>query len=187
MGVTGSVVIGSIVSVNASTEHTFSKQPVDRADLVAGVGVVGDCHAGAQVKHRSRVRADPTQPNLRQVHLIASELFDDLRQLGYEVAPAALGENLTTAGIDLHGLPTGTVLTIGDDVLVALTGLRNPCGQINGLAEGLQKQLLTHDADGRPVVRGGVMAVVLRGGPVAVGDAIRASVPDGPHHPLVRV
>jgi MOSC domain-containing protein YiiM len=180
-------VSATVVSVNVSAEHHFSKEPVERADLVAGVGVVGDCHAGAQVKHRSRVRADPTQPNLRQVHLIASELFADLRTVGYEVAPAALGENLTTAGIDLHALPTGTVLAVGEDVLLGLTGLRNPCGQINGLAAGLQRQLLTSDADGRPVVRGGVMAVVLRGGTVRPGDTVLATAPPGAPHPLVRV
>jgi MOSC domain-containing protein YiiM len=178
---------GSVVSVNVSAEHRFSKEPVGAAELVAGVGVVGDCHAGARVQHRSRVRADPTQPNLRQVHLIGRELFDDLRDAGYDVGPARLGENLTTAGLDLHGLPTGTVLAVGGDVLLALTGLRNPCAQINGLGAGLQRQLVTVDPGGHPVVRGGVMAVVLRGGRVAVGDAVRASVPTGPHHPLVRV
>jgi MOSC domain-containing protein YiiM len=180
-------VTGSVVSVNVSAEHRFSKQPVGGAELVAGVGLAGDCHAGAQVRHRSRVRADPTQPNLRQVHLIGTELLEHLATLGFDVAPAALGENLTTAGLDLHSLPTGTVLGIGPDVLLGLTGLRNPCGQINGLAPGLQQQLITADADGKPVVRGGVMAVVLRGGTVTVGDAVRATVPDGPHHPLVRV
>ena len=122
----------SVISVHRSEGHSFSKAAVDEIVLVAGLGVTGDAHSGARVRHRSRVRADPSQPNLRQVHLMHAELHDELKSLGYSVAPGDLGENVTTRGVDLLSLSTGTVLKLGHDALVAVTGLRNPCDQIEG-------------------------------------------------------
>lgn len=154
--------------------------------LVEGQGVAGDAHCGVTVKHRSRVRADPSQPNLRQVHLIHRELFDDLAEAGYQVTPGALGENITTTGIDLLSLPVGTRLGIGEAV-VTVTGLRNPCQQINGLAPGLLKQVVRTDADGTVERLAGVMGIVSRGGVVAPRDAIGIELPPRPHHRLTRV
>ena len=155
--------------------------------LVAGVGVVGDAHAGPLVQHRSRVRADPTQPNLRQVHLIAGELFDELADAGHRVAPGDLGENVTTSGIDLHRLPVGSVLRLGGTALVAVTGLRNPCAQIEAFQSDLLEQVVHRDGSGALVRRAGVMGVVVLGGTVGVGDAIEVSEPPGPARPLDRV
>lgn len=179
--------MGTVVAVHVSPEHRFSKVAVEAVELVAGVGVAGDAHAGPVVRHRSRVRADPSQPNLRQVHLLPLEVLDALAAAGHEVAPGALGENVTTEGVDLHALGVGAVLALGGDALVALTGLRNPCGQIEGFRSGLLDQVRTRDADGRLVRRAGVMGVVVRGGTVRTGDGIEVAVPPGPHHPLERV
>jgi MOSC domain-containing protein YiiM len=177
----------TVLAVHACSTHEFSKSAAESIELVAGVGVVGDAHAGAQVKHRSRVAADPTQPNLRQVHLMHGELFDFVADKGYTVEPGNLGENITTSGIDILGLPTGTTLALGPDALVTLTGLRNPCGQINGFSEGLLKELVYNDEDGNTVRLGGVMSVVIRGGIVRPDDEIQIGLPPQPHHPLVRV
>ena len=177
-----------VAAVHRSSEHTFSKTQVDEIELVAGLGVVGDAHMGAQVKHRSRVRADPTQPNLRQVHLIPTELFTHVAAQGFEVGAGELGENITTTGIDLVSLPVGTVLRIGDDALVAITGLRNPCGQINGLREGLLEAVRERDDDGAITRRlAGVMGVVVHGGAIRPGDQIDVALPPEPHRPLERV
>src|SRR6476660_8546087 len=127
-----------VVAVQVSPAHTFSKQTVDAIMLREGLGVEGDAHCGATVKHRSRVAADPSQPNLRQVHLIHGELFETLKEGGHLVAPGDLGENITTQGIDLLALPVGSRLRIGETV-VTVTGLRNPCQQINGFQSGLLK------------------------------------------------
>ena len=176
-----------VTHLHRSDAHTFAKHPEASLELVAGIGVVGDAHAGATVRHRSRVARDPTQPNLRQVHLIPHEILDAVAADGFTVLPGQLGENVTTAGIDLHALPTGTVLRLGDDALIALTGLRNPCGQIDGVASGLRRALLPTGDDGEPCLRGGVMAVVVRGGKVRCGDGIEVARPPGPHRPLERV
>lgn len=167
-----------VAGVNRSATHTFSKTPVESITLLAGLGVDGDAHSGAQVKHRSRVAKDPTQPNLRQILLFPTELLDDLDERGYDVAPGALGENITTTGLDIFDLPTGTVLRLGGEAMIALTGLRNPCGQINGLHDGLLGELRTK-VDGETVRRGGVMAVVVHGGEVRTGDPIAVSLPPG--------
>lgn len=167
-----------VAGVHLSATHTFSKASVEAVTLVAGLGIDGDAHAGAQVKHRSRVAKDPTQPNLRQVLLFPVELLDDLGERGYDVAAGALGENITTAGLDIFGLPTGTVMRLGTEALIVLTGLRNPCGQINGLQDGLLGELRT-TVDGETVRRGGVMAVVVHGGDVRTGDPISISLPPG--------
>ncbi|MEM8905703.1 MAG: MOSC domain-containing protein [Actinomycetota bacterium] len=176
-----------VAAVHRSSDHTFSKRSVDEIELVAGVGVTGDAHAGARVRHRSRVAADPTQPNLRQVHLIHAELFGRVEGSGHVVGPGDLGENVTTRGLDLLGLATGTTLAIGDDVLLAITGLRNPCGQIDGFSRGLRSELIVDDDEGGTLRLAGVMAVVVRGGAVRPGDPIGVAAPAGNHHPLVRV
>jgi MOSC domain-containing protein YiiM len=172
-----------ILAVNRSAGYTFSKPSIAEITLVAGLGVEGDVHSGARVKHRHRVAQDPDQPNLRQVHLIQSELFDEVAAAGFTVAPGDLGENITTVGIDLLALPTGTALRIGDEALITLTGLRHPCGQIDGFQEGLLGELLQR-VDGRTVRRGGVMAVVVQGGRVRPGDVIEVGLPPGDHTPM---
>ncbi len=179
--------IARVVAVHCSSSHEFSKRSVDAIELVAGIGVEGDAHAGARVKHRSRVAADPTQPNLRQVHLLHAELFEQVRGKGFVVEPGALGENITTEGIDLLGLPAGATLAIGPDALIAVTGLRNPCGQINGFSDGLLPELVYNDETGATVRLGGVMSVVIRGGTIRAGDSIGVGLPPTPHHPLERV
>lgn len=154
------------------------KPTVDRIELLVGRGVAGDAHCGTEVKHRSRVAKDPTQPNLRQVHLIGVELHDRLRDEGYGVAPGEMGENVLTSGIDLLGLTTGTRLALGDDAQVEVTGLRNPCPQLDGLHPGLKGAVLDRDDRGALVRLAGVMAVVTTGGVVRPGDTVRlASVP----------
>ncbi|MEU4176268.1 MOSC domain-containing protein [Streptomyces sp. NPDC026589] len=178
---------GAVTAVSTSGGHTFSKESRDSVTLLAGLGVEGDAHAGETVKHRSRVAQDPTQPNLRQVHLIHEELFTELADAGFTVAPGELGENLTTRGIDLLALPTGTRLRIGDDAVVEVTGLRNPCLQIEAFQEGLLKQVVGRDATGAVVRKAGVMSVVRRGGVVRPGDTVTAELPAGPHRPLERV
>jgi MOSC domain-containing protein YiiM len=178
---------GSVVAVALSPTHGFSKQPREAVRLVEGLGVEGDAHAGRTVQHRSRVRRDPAQPNLRQVHLIAGELLSELAGLGYDVPPGALGENVTTSGIDLLGLPTGTVLRIGATAQVEVTGLRNPCVQIDRFSPGLLGEVLGRDEAGEVVRRAGVMAVVLRSGEVRVGDRLAVVLPPTPHTPLAPV
>ena len=173
--------------VHRSEAHRFSKQPAAEIILVAGLGVEGDAHCGSTVQHRSRVAADPTQPNLRQVHLIQGELHDDLAAEGFVVGPGDLGENITTRGIDLLSLTTGTVLCIGGRALIALTGLRNPCGQINGFRPGLLDAVVDRSPGGQVVRKAGVMGVVLLGGVARPGDGIELRIPPGPAVPLERV
>ncbi|MBP7565332.1 MAG: MOSC domain-containing protein [Burkholderiaceae bacterium] len=173
-----------VLAVHASATHSFSKSPLAQIDLVEGLGVAGDAHSGATVKHRSRVARNPHQPNLRQVHLMHAELFDDLARQGFTVAPGQLGENITTRGLALLDLPEGTTLHIGSDAVVRLTGLRNPCHQIDGFQRGLMQAVLDRDADGQLVRKAGVMGVVLAGGLVRAGDAIRVALPPGPHDRL---
>ncbi len=179
--------VASIVALHRSPAHGFSKDPADALELIAGIGVAGDVHAGPLVQHRSRVAIDPTQPNLRQVHLIASELFDVLAAAGHRVRPGDLGENITTRDLDVHALTVGTVLLLGDDALVAVTGLRNPCAQIERFQTGLLGQVAFRGDDGALVRRAGIMGVVVRGGVVAVADPILAARPPGPARPLERV
>ncbi len=173
-----------VLAVHSRAEYMTSKQVRESITLVAGLGVEHDAHSGKTVKHRSRVRQDPAQPNLRQVHLIHSELFDDLRDKGFEVGPGLMGENITTSGIDLLSLPTGTVLHVGSSAVVEITGLRNPCSQLDELIPGLMKAVLDRDASGEVVRKVGVMSIVLAGGPVVHGDAISVQSPSGPQRPL---
>lgn len=176
-----------VVGLAVDDEHRFSKVPRRRMTLLEGLGVEGDAHCGETVQHRSRVRRDPSQPNLRQVHLLQSEFFDLAREHDFELAAGNLGENITTAGIDLLGLPRDTRLRIGPDTVVRLTGLRNPCAQIDNFRRGLLKVAVTTRADGAVVRRTGVMGVVESGGQVGVGDGIVVELPPEPHVVLERV
>lgn len=176
-----------VVSVSSSPVHAFSKPVESSITLVAGLGVQGDAHCGVTVKHRSRVAQDPSQPNLRQVHLIHSELFAELAGKGFQVASGQLGENITTAGIDLLSLPTDTVLQIGGQVALRLTGLRNPCAQLDGYRRGLTAAVLGRTPDGKLVRKAGVMSVVLTGGVVQPGDPIRVVLPAEPHRAMEKV
>ncbi|MER7850207.1 MOSC domain-containing protein [Kitasatospora sp. NPDC096077] len=178
---------GTVVAVSSNAEYSFSKPNRTGITLLAGLGVEGDVHAGVTVRHRSRVAKDPTVPNLRQVHLIHRELLTELDGLGFDVAPGALGENITTEGVDLLGLPVGAVLRIGPEAEVEVTGLRNPCLQIDDYRPGLLKQVVHRAADGTVVRRAGIMGVVRTGGPVRPGDPITVELPAGPHRPLDRV
>ncbi len=178
---------GIVTAVSSSPAHLFSKTNQERIELLEGLGVAGDAHMGATVKHRSRVARDPSQPNLRQVHLIHAELHDELRAAGFAVAAGQMGENITTRGVDLLGLPAGTRLHLGATVVVELTGLRNPCLQIEAFQTGMLAAVLDRDAQGQLVRKAGVMGVVLAGGAVLPGDAIRVELPPPPHNPLAPV
>jgi MOSC domain-containing protein YiiM len=168
---------GIVTAVSRSPKHTFSKPNVGSIRLLAGLGVEDDAHLGRTVKHRSRVARDPTQPNLRQVHLIHAELHDELRAAGFAVSAGELGENVTTRGVDLLGLATGTRLHLGDSAVVEITGLRNPCGQLDRFQKGLMAAVLARDPQGNLVRKAGIMAVVLSGGEVRAGDAIGVELP----------
>jgi MOSC domain-containing protein YiiM len=178
---------GAVVAVSSNGEHSFSKPGRDSITLLAGLGVQGDAHAGVTVQHRSRVAQDPTQPNLRQVHLIPEELFREVSQAGFTVAPGDLGENITTAGIDLLGLPVGTLLELGSEAVVEVTGLRNPCLQIDDFQHGLLRQVVGRDENGTIVRKAGIMGIVVTGGEVRPGDPISVRLPDPPFRPLDRV
>ncbi|WP_231873273.1 MULTISPECIES: MOSC domain-containing protein [Kitasatospora] len=178
---------GSVVAVGRSEGHSFSKPNLDGIRLVAGIGVEGDTHAGVTVQHRSRVAQDPTQPNLRQVHLMHQELFEELAEAGFAVAPGDLGENVTTRGVDLLGLPVGALLRLGEDAVVEVTGLRNPCAQIDDFQRGLLKQLVRRAEDGSLIRRAGIMGVVRSGGEIRPGDGVTVTLPPEPHRPLDRV
>ncbi|MCU0537509.1 MAG: MOSC domain-containing protein [Hydrococcus sp. Prado102] len=178
---------GIAIAVSRNTEHAFSKFNQESIRLLTGLGVEGDAHIGAKVKHRSRVAIDPTQPNLRQVHLIHAELHDELRAADFIVSAGQMGENITTRGIDLLGLPTGTRLHIGDLAIVELTGLRNPCSQLDRFQPGLMAAVLGRDEQGKLIRKAGVMGIVAVGGEVRPGDPIRIELPPEPHQPLDRV
>ncbi len=176
-----------VTSVCSSGVHGFSKQTKDHIRLLTGLGVEGDAHMGVTVKHRSRVAADPTQPNLRQVHIIHEELFEELAGKGFSVAPGDMGENISTRGIDLLSLPRGTRLHIGVEAIVEVTGLRNPCKQIDDFQKGLLHAVLDRDADGGLVRKAGIMGIVLQGGLVQPDDTIQVELPLLPHIRLERV
>lgn len=176
--------VGKVTAVSRSATHTLIKPNEERIQLIAGLGVEGDAHAGKTVKHRSRVARDPSQPNLRQVHLIHAELHDELREAGFNVAAGQMGENITTRGIDLLSLPTGTRLRIGAEAVIEITGLRNPCAQLEKIQTGLMKAVLDRDEEGNLIRKAGVMAVVLASGPVEPGDPITIELPPETHQPL---
>ena len=174
---------GVVVAVSQSESHRFSKTPRLWINLLAGLGVEGDAHVGATVQHRSRVARDPSQPNLRQVHLLHEELFAELAARGFPLGSGDIGENILTRGVDLLSLPTDTILQIGRATL-RMTGLRNPCIQLDRFQRGLMAATLGRNADGNLIRKAGVMSVVVTGGDVRVGDAIEVLFPPKPHCPL---
>jgi MOSC domain-containing protein YiiM len=176
--------VARVVAVAASTVHGFSKETRPAIRLLEGLGVQGDAHHGVIVQHLSRLRRHPAAPNLRQVHLLPVELFDVLGSVGHRVVPGDLGENVATAGVDLLGIPTGTVLALGPSAEVEVTGLRNPCRQIDAFQAGLLRHVLARDPDGGVRRLAGVMGVVRRGGDVRPGDAVTVVLPAEPHRPL---
>lgn len=171
-----------VIAVALSATHTMSKPARESIHLLGGLGVEGDAHMGVTVKHRSRVAANPTAPNLRQVHLIHAELFDELRGKGFDIAPGQMGENITTSGIDLLALPRGTRLHLGD-AAIEITGLRNPCTQLDGIQPGLMEALLERTPGGL-IRKAGVMGIVVKGGELSVGQAVRTEHPAPPHEAL---
>jgi MOSC domain-containing protein YiiM len=178
---------GIVTAVSRSATHTFSKATQASLRLLPGLGIEDDAHMGVTVKHRSRVARDPNQPNLRQVHLIHAELLDELRTAGFSISVGQIGENVTTRGIDLLGLPSGTRLHLGDTAAVEVTGLRNPCAQLDDFQPGLMAAVLGRDEQGRLIRKAGVMGIVLVGGLVRPGDPIRVELPPEPRRPLVPV
>ncbi|CAN5558319.1 MOSC domain-containing protein [soil metagenome] len=175
---------GKVTAVSVSGTHTMSKPNQDSIRLISGLGVEVDAHLGTTVKHRSRVARDPGQPNLRQVHLIHAELHDELLDSGFDVAAGRMGENITTCGLDLLGLPAGTLLHLGNTAVVEVTGLRNPCAQLNGIQPGLMAATLGRDEHGNLIRKAGVMGIVITGGDVRPGDPVHAELPREPHQPL---
>lgn len=173
-----------MTAVSRSAKHTLTKLNQDSVRLLAGLGVEGDAHLGETVQHRSRVAREPSRPNLRQVHLMHAELHDDLVAAGFGVSPGQLGENVTTRGVDLLGLPAGTRLRLGATAVVEVTGLRNPCAQLDGIQPGLMAATLGRDEQGNLIRKAGVMGIVLAGGEVRPGDAIRVELPQQPHRSL---
>lgn len=164
---------GTVIGVARDEEHRFGKVPQPRIRLIAGLGVEGDAHAGATIRHRSRRKKNPEVPNLRQVHLLQAELFEELAEKGFSVRAAEMGENVTTSDIDLLGLPRGAKLRLGAQAVVKLTGLRNPCWQIDAnIGKGAMEATLDRAPDGTLVRKAGVMAIVIEGGEIAPGDAI---------------
>jgi MOSC domain-containing protein YiiM len=179
--------MSTVTAVFRSATHTMRKSLEPSIRLLAGLGVEGDAHMGVTVKHRSRVAADPTQPNLRQVHLIHSELHDQLHAKGFEVQAGEMGENITTRGLDLLALPVGSRLRVGSEAILEITGLRNPCLQLDGLEPGLMKAVLGRDPEGNLIRMAGIMGVVVAGGLVTAEDEILVELPPEPHRALERV
>lgn len=178
---------GTVTAVSRSATHTFEKSAGEGIRLLAGLGVEGDAHLGKTVRHRSQVRQDPARPNLRQVHLVHAELHDELNASGFSVSAGQMGENITTRGIDLLGLPTGTRLRLGRAATVEVTGLRNPCRQLNDFQPGLMEAVLDRDEHGNLIRKAGIMGVVLVGGEVHPGDEVRVELPAEPRRPLEKV
>lgn len=176
-----------VVAVSRSPTHTLTKPVAENIRLLTGLGVEGDAHQGVTVKHRSRVARNPDVPNLRQVHLMHAELFEELLGAGFAVNPGQMGENITTRGVDLLGLPRGALLHLGDEAIVEVTGLRNPCRQLDRIQLGLMAATLARDAKGNLVRKAGIMGIVIAGGEIRTGDPIRVQLPDGPQQPLLPV
>ncbi len=178
---------GRVVAVSLNPSHLFRKSTQDSIKLLAGLGVEGDAHCGKKVKHRSRVAKDPNQLNLRQVHVIHAELHDELNNAGFDILPGQMGENITTRGIDLLKLPTDTKLHIGNEAVIQVTGLRNPCGQLDNLKAGLKAAVLYKDSEGNIIRKAGIMSIVLASGEISAGDNIRIEFPPQPYRQLERV
>jgi MOSC domain-containing protein YiiM len=177
----------TVIALSKSETHSFSKINCDKLLLIKGLGIEGDAHMGTTVKHRSRVKQDASQPNLRQVHLIHSELFDEVALKGFQVFPGQIGENITTRGIDLLSLPKGTLLKIGNEVIIEVTGLRNPCSQLNTIKDGLMNAVLGKDANGNLILKAGIMGIVISGGEILLNDTIKVYLPQKPFVKLERV
>ena len=173
-----------VLAVGRSKEHDFSKYSEASIELVTGLGVADDCHRGETVQHRSRMNIKPAPPNLRQVHLIHAELFDEMGEIGHCITPLQLGENITTQNLDLLNLPTGALLRLGESAVVEVTGLRNPCPQIENFQAGLQDKLVVRNAEGKLMRKCGIMSIVKTGGHVEPGSRIVVDLPEGPHRPL---
>lgn len=178
---------GIVIAVSRSATHTFGKQVQDNIRLLAGLGVEGDAHLGTTVQHRSRVAADPSQPNLRQVHLIHSELHDELKAAGFSLSAGQMGENITTRGVNLLALPVGTILSIGSQAVIEITGLRNPCYQLDDFQPGLMAAVIARDLQGRLIRKSGIMGIIRTGGEIRPDDRIQVDLPPPPHHALDRV
>jgi MOSC domain-containing protein YiiM len=178
---------GSVEAVSSNTVHWISKVPQKNVDLLAGVGVRGDAHAGETVQHVARVKRDPSQPNLRQVHLLHIELIEELATRGFQVTPGQMGENILTRGVDLLKLSTGSLIQFPSGAVLEVTGLRNPCRQLEEVHLGLLQAVLDRDSEGNVVRKSGIMCVVLTGGLVWPGDQFKVSLPPAPHNPLVPV
>lgn len=176
-----------VAAVSSAAGHRFSKRPALWIHLTAGLGCDGDAHAGRTVKHRSRVARDPSRPNLRQVHLLHTELLDELRGKGFDIAPGQIGENVLTEGVDLLALSTGARLRLGDEAVVEITGLRNPCIQLDRFRPGLMAAVLDRAADGSLIRKAGVMGIVIACGDIRPGAPIAVEPPSGPHRPLIPV
>ncbi len=174
----------SVVAVSTGPTHSFHKANQPSIKLIAGLGVEGDAHAGTTVKHRSRVARNPNQPNLRQIHLIHVELHEELQNAGFAVAPGEMGENITTRGVDLLSLPMGTILHLGDSAIVEVTGLRNPCKQLDDFQPGLMAAVLSYDAQGNLIRKAGIMGIVRIGGQICAGDTIVVKLPPEPYEYL---
>lgn len=176
-----------VTTVSKSETYTFHKYNCDEINLIKNHGVEGDIHACKKVKHRSRVQKNPNQPNLRQVHLIHSELHDELKTKGFDVKAGQIGENITTVGIDLLNLPKGTILKIGESAQIEVTGLRNPCNQLNLFQKGLLNALIDKDEHGNLIRKSGIMGIVLESGIVRKDDLIEVVLPSKPFVKLERV
>ncbi len=176
-----------VLSVNKSATHSLVKTPQEKIELVTGQGVLGDAHFGKTVKHRYDAAKTPTKPNLRQVHLIHYELYQELNQKGFTIAPGEMGENLTTKDIDLLNLPKDTLLKIGDNCVLKVTGLREPCSQLNRLQKGLKQAVLGRDKNGNQILKAGVFAVVLKAGVIKKNDVVSISYPKKPFVALQKV
>ena len=179
-------IAGTVIAVSLSKKHTFSKERKDIIKLVEGLGVQGDAHSGSTVKHRSRVAQNPDQPNLRQVHLIQQELFEELSGR-FHIEPGQMGENITTAGINLLELPVNSILFLGHSAMIKITGLRNPCAQIDQFQPGLLNAVIEKDENGNLIRKAGIMGIVLESGEVKPGDEIRVELPPKPFKELERV
>ena len=173
---------GIVAGVFVSGGHTFSKSERYSVTLLQGLGIEGDAHCGSTVQHLSDRKKNSTRSNLRQLHLIQSELIEELNATGFDVRPGDLGENITTGQIDLPALPQGTLLRIGDTAVVEITGLRTPCFKIERFRKGLRSAVTEHRHGGPATLKGALMAIVVAGGVVNRDDRIGVIIP-----PAVRI
>jgi len=178
---------GKIIALSKNPIHNVSKQNHNELILLEGLGVEGDVHMGKTAKHRSRVAKNPLQPNLRQIHLIESELYEELKLKGFDIQPGQMGENITTSDLDLLKLPENTILKIGAQAEVLITGLRNPCNQLNGIQDGLMQAVIEKDSSGNLIRKAGIMGIVTKGGKVTLNDNIEVKFPSKPFVRLEKI